>query len=316
MVVDRTLLAVVGVEYLFIEESAVAALGDVFIYRREKPQSVVGAVAGVSGLLDVFGVVRGVFLTGLVGVLHQRQTRAVRHLRGKHKYYLLLCHFGGKVDNALDILYGVAVAEAVAESAVLEGRGSRPCEGDEAVVGVPNVDDIVEVLVRGMHLQIIELAVPVFFQDFKLLIADAGLFVAGDYLLRFLLRLLTEKVNEFLRLAGSEGYIRLESAAGVGVEVQVAVKVSRRSHRVRVAVVAAHELVAVAAVFVHLLESQTEETVVVGVPEYFVLLLEDILALEVGMGDEKGVLEVHLILLVVVVVDEFAVACNGEPAGL
>ena len=165
--------------------------------------------------LYIIGIIGSVLLARLVSVLDERKTRAVRNLCGKHEYYLLLCHFGRKVDYTLDILYRVAVAEAVAQTAILERSRSRPCEGDKAVVSVPYIDDIVEVLVGGVYLEIVELAVPVFFQYFKLLVAYTGLLISCDYLLRFRLGLLTEQIYEFLGLAGSECDVGLESAAGV-----------------------------------------------------------------------------------------------------
>ena len=65
------------------------------------------------------------------------------------------------MNDTLDILNGVAVAEAVSQAAVLEGSRSGPDEGDEAVVCVPGVDHVVEVLVGGVYLEVVQLAVPV-----------------------------------------------------------------------------------------------------------------------------------------------------------
>ena len=45
-------------------------------------------------------------------------------------------------------------------------------------------------------------------------------------------------------------------------------------------------------------------------------MLEDLVALEAGAGDEQGVLEVDLILLIVVVVGEFYEAEGGQVSGL
>lgn len=72
------------------------------------------------------------------------------------------------MNDTLDILNGVAVAEAVSQTAVLEGSRSGPDEGDEAVVCVPGVDHVVEVLVGGVYLEVVQLAVPVVLELCKL----------------------------------------------------------------------------------------------------------------------------------------------------
>ena len=75
-------------------------------------------------LLSVYAVfivfVGVVFLSCLVIVLNEGQTCAVCNLSREHEYDLLLSHFGCKVDNALNILYSITVAEAVSQTAILE----------------------------------------------------------------------------------------------------------------------------------------------------------------------------------------------------
>ena len=108
-----------------------------------------------------------------------------------------------------------------------------------------------------MYLEIVELAVPVLLEYLKLLVAYAGLLISCDDLFCFRFGLLTEEIYEFLRLTGSESDIGLESAAGVGVEVEVIVEVCGSAYGVSVAVVASDELVSVTAVLVDLLHSET-----------------------------------------------------------
>ena len=213
MVVNRALFAAVRVEYLFIKECAVAALGDILVNRREQPKSVVRAVAGVTRFLYIFGVVGGVFLTRLVSIFYKRQTRAVRNLCGEHELYLLFRHLGSKVDNTLDILDRITVAESVSQTAVLEGSGSRPDKGYEAVVCVPCVHHVVEVCVGGVYLEVVQLAVPVFLKLRKLLFNHARFIVFRYYLLGNIFGLLTEKVGELLCFPGLKNDIALQRSA-------------------------------------------------------------------------------------------------------
>ena len=97
-------------------------------------------------------IVGSVFFAGVMGVLYKRKSRAVGYLSGKHKFDLFVGHFGSKVNNALNVLYGVTVAESVAEPAVLERGCSGPDKGDKAVVGVPHVYHIVEIIVGSVYL--------------------------------------------------------------------------------------------------------------------------------------------------------------------
>ena len=320
VVVNGALLAIVSVEDLLVEERGIAALGDVLVNGREQPQSVVCTVAGVTSLLRVYGVlvvlVGVVLLTRLVIVLNQRQTCAVSYLRGQHEHDLLLCHLRRKVNDTLDILNGVAVAEAVSQAAVLEGSRSGPDEGDEAVVCVPGVNHVVEVLVGGVYLEVVQLAVPVVLELCKLCLYRAGLLVSADDLGDLSLGLLAaEDVCKLLGLAGLENDVALERANGVGVVVEVALQTFLDALRVGVASVGAYEGISVAAVSVYLSASQTEESAAVRIVD-LVLHLVDIVTLEVGAGDEQSVLKIYLILLVVRVVDELAYAGNSELSGL
>ena len=129
------------------------------------------------------------------------------------------------------------------------------------------------------------------------------------------LRSLTENVDDLLGLAGLENDIALESAAGVGVVVKVALEALFNALGVSIASVSAYEGISVAAVSGNFCLSNAEETLIVGVLEDLVLLLENEILLEVGASDEQGVLKVYLILLIVVVVNELAVAGYGKLSG-
>ncbi len=59
-------------------------------------------------------------VTCVVSELYKRESAAVADLSGEHEAYLIGSHFGGKVNDTLNILNCIAVAVAVAESAVDE----------------------------------------------------------------------------------------------------------------------------------------------------------------------------------------------------
>ena len=54
----------------------------------------------------------------------------------------------------------------------------------------------------------------------------------------------------------------------------------------------------------------------IGIVEVLVLFLLDKVVLEICVSDEQGVLKVYLILLVVVLVNEFTITGNGDATGL
>ena len=320
VVVNRALFAVVSVEDFLIEERDIAAFADVLVDSGEQPERVVCAVGGVSRLLCIYGVlvvfVGVIFLARLVVVLNERQTCAVCNLSGKHKNNLLLCHFGSKVNNALNVLNSVAVAEAVSQTAVLERSRSRPGKRDEAVISVPCVYHIVEVLVGSVDLKVVQLAVPVVLKLGKLRINGSGILILCDDSADFLRGFLTaENVGQLLCFAGLKNDVALKRAAGVGVVVEVALKPLLNAAGVVVASVCADKRVAVTAVCVNLCASKTEEATAVRVVD-LVLELVNVLVLEIGVGDEQGVLKVNLVLLVVRVVYELTVACYGKLSGL
>ena len=65
----------------FIQERRIAAFRNIFINRREQPQRIICAVCRVSGLTYIAVILRGIFVTRVMGELYQRQTSAMMDLR-------------------------------------------------------------------------------------------------------------------------------------------------------------------------------------------------------------------------------------------
>ena len=321
VVIDRV-LAAVRIDDRLVQERLVAALADVLHDGREEPERIVCTVGRMAGLLDVIRVVRGVLVAGVMGELDQRQTAAVVDLCGQHEADLLGRHLGVEVDDALDVLHGVAVAVAVAQAAVHERCRTRPDEGDEALVRVPDVHHVVE-LVRGrLDLEVAELAVPEGLEVGDLGVDGAGCLVALHDRGGLGVVLLTEQIDQLTGLAGGEGDLGAQGAAGVGVEIHRIIALALLDHDRRgVGAVRPNELVEVAAAVEHVSTDHAEEALaVVGavgpLAGILVDVLEDLVPLALGAGDEERVLEVDLILLIVVVVGELHEAEHGERAGL
>ena len=83
-------------------------------------------------------------MSGIVCVLHERETASVMNLSREHEDDHVLCHVRSKMYNTLDVLNSIAVTEAVSLAAVDKGCGSRPDEGHKAVVCMPSVHHSVE----------------------------------------------------------------------------------------------------------------------------------------------------------------------------
>ena len=75
----------------------------------------------MSGLSYIGLIIRCILMSRIVCELNQRKSAAVVHLCREHETDLLHCHFRCQMDHTLDILYGIAVAVAVPESAVDKG---------------------------------------------------------------------------------------------------------------------------------------------------------------------------------------------------
>ena len=152
---------------------------------------------------------------------------------------------------------------------------------------------------------------PELFKLADFLLDNAALVISRDNLLRVLAVLLSENVNQLFRFIRLEREIALQSAAGVSAVVEVILQALLDADRICITSVRACENVAVAAISRNLRARKSEETLDVSVFK-LVLFLEKIAAFKISVGDEKRVLEIYLVLLVVVVVDELAVARRGE----
>ena len=164
-------------------------------------------------------------MAGIVGEFHQRQACAVVYLGGEHEADALLRHGGVQVDDALDVLHGVAVAVAVALAAVDQAGGAAPYEGGKALEGVPGVHHGVQVFVRRIDVQVAELFVPVILQGFPLSLGHlfrvrVGVQKRAGGLLAFL----PQQEGQGDALAGLELDHRVERAAGIAVEVHAVVQ--------------------------------------------------------------------------------------------
>ena len=222
------------------------------------------------------------------------------------------------MNDALDILDGIPIAVAVAQTAVYEGRCTGPDEGDEALVSVPYVDHIVEFRAGGVHLEVGQLLVPEILQlcDFCIHLARRLVGIQDGSSLCAVA--LTENVDQLRSFAGCQLQVALEGAACVGVVVHAAVALTLLyGDGVGIGPVGTDEAVQVAVPAGNRSAHHAEEALlVVGagsiLAAVFIDVLDDAVFLKAGTGDEQGVLEVYLILLVVVVVGEFHKAEHGQ----
>ena len=111
----------VGVGDHFVQKGEISRFCQILVDSREQPKCIIGAVGGVTCFLHIAGVIVGVLMTGIVCKLDQRQTSAVVHLCGEHKTNLFRRLFRGKMNHTLNVLYGIAVTVAVAQTAVSKG---------------------------------------------------------------------------------------------------------------------------------------------------------------------------------------------------
>ena len=189
MVVYRTLFFVC-IRNHFIDKILVAGLCHILPNGREQPKCIVGTVCRMSRLTHIRFIVRRILMSGIVIVFYQRQTTAMVYLCRKHKTNLCKRHLRIQMDNTLNILHGIAVAVAVALSAVDKGSCTGPCKGNKALVSIPCIYHAVERRIRRIDLKIGKLCMPVILQLRKLLLHGACCFITGkNCLCRFCIRL-------------------------------------------------------------------------------------------------------------------------------
>ena len=107
-----------------------------------------------------------------------------------------------KIGPSLNVLYGVTITVTVTLSTVTEGCRSGPGKGDEALICVPGIDHAVECRIRGVHLEVHELAVPIGDELLLFLLHNGEVLVCGEDLVCHPRLCLTEQERNFLRLAG------------------------------------------------------------------------------------------------------------------
>ena len=118
----------------------------------------------IAGFLDVGGdaqhqperVVVEVAADVVVAALGQRlilvERAAVFQLRGGQIEHALAGARGNHLDEAEQVLVGIAETQAASDAGFVEGGRTRHIERGHALVGVPDVDHAVGVQVRGLHL--------------------------------------------------------------------------------------------------------------------------------------------------------------------
>ena len=312
MVVNRSFVPI-GVGHHLIQQRHIAAFRNVLVNRGEQPEGVVSAVGGMPGFLHIGRIVRRVLMTGIVGVFHQRQSRAVVHLGREHEDDLLLGHFRGQMDDALNVLHRIPIAVAVAQAAVHKGSGSGPQEGHEAVVGIPGVHHGVEFRTGGLYLEPGQLFLPVIVKYPQLLTAGlGGVFVGLQQGFRLAIRLFAYDKGKGFCFTRSQRDFRGQRAAAVAAVIQLVSQIAGLNARgVCKAAVAAQEFLPVAAVGSNLRPAQAEEPFNL----FFLIFVDGLLnavSPEVGLGNKQRVLQVYQVLLVIRLVGEFTVAADGQ----
>ena len=264
-------------------------------------------------------------MTGIVCKLDQRQTSAVVHLCGEHKTNLFRRLFRGKMNHTLNVLYGIAVTVAVAQTAVNQGRCARPCKGHEAVVGIPCVDHAVHFCAGGMDLEIFQFGVPVCLQRSQLLRADRSrVCIACHECAGFLTIFGTHDKRQMCRFSGVKHQYGGQCAAGVFVVVHAAVQLAGgHALGVTVAVIAAKKVLLVAAIPGNALTRQTKQTVAYILVVYLFAVcgnriqiavdeLQNVVILKLGACNELGILQIDLILLIVRIIRKFGIAGHSQ----
>ena len=220
----------------------------------------------------------------------------------------------------MDILHRVTVAVAVSQSAVDKGSGPGPGKGDKAVIGVPGVDHSVKFGTGRFHLEMGELFVPVLNQFFPL--PAAGCLrrpVCRQNGRALLVGFFPQQEGDGFRLARLQRDNSGKCAAAVLVVVQLAAQIAAlHTDGIAIAPVGPEEFCPVAAAGCHRRTGQPEKALghvfmvhavaVVQRVQISVELLADASSVEQRPGDEPGVLQVDLILLVIAVAGELGVS--------
>ena len=220
------IFSAVCIDNHFIIECSVSAFTDILRNRWEQPQGIVCPIGRVSGFLDIFRIIRCIFMTSIVIELDQRQTTAIVYLCRQHKPNLFCCKFWVEVNNPLNILYGIPITIAVPQTAINERGCSRPDKGDETLISVPNVNHIIKGFGWRFYREMIQLFMPELLKGCNFFIHFSSGFIGMQDFICFCTGLATQYENQFLGFARLQSQFCLQCTAGIGVIVQFIVTMS------------------------------------------------------------------------------------------
>ena len=181
------------------------------------------------------------------------------------------------MNDTLNVLYSIAVAVAVPQTAVYKRCGTGPDKGDEALISVPDVDHVVERIRRCADLEMVQLAVPVFLQSLYFVVNLAGSFIGSEDFVCLCIVFLTQYEDQFLGFARLEGDVTLESTAGIAVVVHLTGALALLySDRVGIGAVRTNEAVQIAVIAGDRSTYHAEETLsVVGTGSVLAVIFVD-----------------------------------------
>src|SRR5699024_1567107 len=105
----------------FIKKCCIPGFRNVFVNCGEQPEGIIRTVGGMTCFLYIGGIIRCILMPGVMGKFYKRKTTAVVYLCREHEPDLFTSHFRCKMDNSLDVLYGITVTVAVSKSTVNKG---------------------------------------------------------------------------------------------------------------------------------------------------------------------------------------------------
>ena len=271
----------------------------------------------MSCLLYIGSVVRSILMSRIVCKLDKRKSSTVINLCWEHESDLFNSHLRCKVDNALDILNCISVSISVSQTTVWEWCSSWPYECHETLVCIPCIYHVVEWITRCVHLEVVELWMPILDQLVKLLLTCCGrICVSGYDSICSVIVLHSDYECKILWLARSKCEFCLESTAGIAVVVELVAKISiYNSDRIAVAVISSKELLLVTTVWCNITSGKCKESFVCLTSIDLSLLniliddLKDLVVVhEICSGYEQCILEIYLILLIIAVICKLTVS--------
>jgi len=151
-----------------VKNRPVAGLLEISAGAEDQPEGIVIEIAA-----DVVVAAFGQRLVLMIGApAGQLGGRQVQHpLAGALRHH---------VDEAEEVLIGIAEAEAAADAGLVEGGRARHVESGHALIGVPDIDHAVGMFIGSLDLAEAEDAVPIDAQGRKGLLHLLGFEIAGD----------------------------------------------------------------------------------------------------------------------------------------